>query len=364
MNIMHILVSCNTGGIEKLCVDYSATSCYNNIFCILWGSENELGLKIKENGSEVIELKHKKIEFIKTALSLKKICILKKIDVVVVHHEASISYIIAMFLKDSFPEIRFFIYAHCNAKLMYHEESKKNVWIKKFILKTAIKHSDGIIAISSSVKDSLIKYLDASSEKINIIYNGIDLSSFRNNDYKLHSPIQFIYVGRLVREKGVQNILFLMNVLRERKYDFELSIIGDGPYRSVLESISSNYHLENNIKFLGTRHDVPLLLQNADIFIHLPECEEGFGISIVEAMASGLICICKNTGGIAEIISDNVNGYFITSESAAEFIYIIDKIINNYKNHDFSIQDNAIKTAKHFSIESFSSQLDTTLGGR
>lgn len=55
---------------------------------------------------------------------------------------------------------------------------------------------------------------------------------------------------------------------------------------------------------MGTRYNIPELLNDADIFIHMPEWEEGFGITIIEAMAAGVICVCSNNGAISEIINN------------------------------------------------------------
>ena len=101
-------------------------------------------------------------------------------------------------------------------------------------------------------------------------------------------------------------------MLKEK--DFEFQIIGDGPYKTKLESLVKEQHLENKVVFLGTRYDVSQLLEKADIFVHVPIIEEGFGITIVEAMASGKLCICSNSGAISEIIENDGNGFLVNEK--------------------------------------------------
>ena len=118
----------------------------------------------------------------------------------------------------------------------------------------------------------------------------------------------------------------------------------------------------DKVEFLGNRRDVPKLLAQSDIFVHLPVCEEGFGITIVEAMAAGLICICSNSGAIPEIINDGKNGFLVKKENPKEFSQMIDTVIKNINTDNLKrIRTQAIEDSNIYSIEKFSMQLDSRI---
>lgn len=58
-----------------------------------------------------------------------------------------------------------------------------------------------------------------------------------------------------------------------------------------MQALAARLHLEDKVQFLGSRTDVPQLLQAADLFVHPATCQEGFGITLIEAMASGVPCL-------------------------------------------------------------------------
>jgi len=91
----------------------------------------------------------------------------------------------------------------------------------------------------------------------------------------------------------------------------------------------------------------------------MPVWEEGFDITVVEAMAAGCVCICAAKGGIPEIIEDGVNGYLIKSGTAEELADILQEVIPQYVEGKFvDAQKNAVRRSRDFSIETYSENLD------
>ena len=164
-----------------------------------------------------------------------------------------------------------------------------------------------------------------------------------------------IYVGRLEKVKGVQNIL---KGLEKADKKFHLSIVGDGEYTNELKRLSHKLLLDDNVDFLGRRDDIPELLSKADVFVHLPEWEEGFGIAVVEAMASGLICICGNVGALPEIIEDGVNGYLVEKSNYSLFWEKVNDYLQNSNGSASDMYLNALCKAFCFSIEKYAYYLD------
>ena len=143
------------------------------------------------------------------------------------------------------------------------------------------------------------------------------------------------------------------------KISYRFRIVGDGPYREKIEGLIDELHLKDRVELLGNRRDIPQLLETADIFIHMP-FEEGFGITIIEAMASGLICICADVGAMSEIIDNGVNGFIVDNNenTLAQALLKVNSMTNRQME---MISEAAIHKANTFSIFTFVNILDSTI---
>lgn len=140
------------------------------------------------------------------------------------------------------------------------------------------------------------------SPKYHILQNAIDTEQYKFNaeirkEYReelgLGEKKTFIHVGRFHPAK---NHPFLLKVFAEiHKLDSNavLLLAGDGELRSSIEEQVASLNLQDNVMLLGSRNDVPKLLQAADCFL-FPSVWEGFGMGAVEAQAAGLPCICSD----------------------------------------------------------------------
>ena len=133
--------------------------------------------------------------------------------------------------------------------------------------------------------------------RVHIIPTGININHFslvpRN---LLSSPLRLIAVGRLVEVKGIQDFIEALIIIRD-KIDFIVSIVGEGPYRKVLERVVEGGGIKKNIVFEGNvpPNRVVDYLRGAHIYV-LPSYSEGLPQSLLEAMACGLACIVSDIG--------------------------------------------------------------------
>ena len=271
MKIMHLLAAGGTGGIETLCKNYAMYSAHDNTFVIIWGKDGDTYLEMRKNGADVIQLNASKKRPLQTLRRIDAIRRERKIDTVVVHHGAPLSHLyLVLVKKKAGNHIWTITYAHGNAEVIYRIHDRRWRFLRKRVLKYTLQNTDQIVAISQSVKESLVKYLNASEKKICVVYNGVDTKKFNHADLHPFSyPRRLIYVGRLVREKGVQITLKALAGLPE-KLEWRFQIIGDGPFRKELEHMAAELNLQGKVQFLGIRSDIPRLLEKADIFIHMP----------------------------------------------------------------------------------------------
>ncbi len=358
MKTVHILFTCDIGGIEVLCRDYAKYSKNENLFLIIKG-KGVIAKEIKELGGNVVELEAEKVGTLSAFRAAIKICTEDDVVCIVTHHEAPISNVIMGISKMLKPQIMTISYAHSAAEDMLIKGWGLKAAISNTIMKCSIRFADKVIAISEFVKRSVIKNFGISDHKINVIYNGTDLAlnSININSEQVNRK-NIIYVGRLIQEKGIQNTLKALSELDKSK-EYNFTIVGDGPYKKELEKLTENYQLLGKVKFLGSRRDIKELLANSGIFIHMPDWEEGFGITVVEAMASGVVCVCADKGALPEILDNGHYGYIV--KNIAELTFVLNRILDDTdesKKEYFTKRRLAWERAKDFSVEIFAAKLD------
>lgn len=358
--VLHLLAGGGIGGIETLCRAYAPYSKHNNIFVVVW-EPGVVSDEMKENGACVIELNAKKRKHIKNIMDIKHVINEKKVDCIIVHHASPILHVYMMVLKNVCPNTTTIAYCHGAAQIMYREGDRRGKSYRKFVLKRSLKKADRVVAVSQYVKDSLISCFHIEGEKIMVNYNAIDLNKFtvlRSNVDLGMNPLKLICVGRLIEEKGVQTVIRAV-ALCNNTIDVSLTIVGDGPYRIELERLVSELGIKERVFFVGNQNDVNRYLAEADIFLHTPLLEEGFGITVLEAMASGCICICSKSGALPELVQDGVTGFLVEKEDA-NGIYRV--FCNARENNDWkTLRKMSVHKSEEFAIEGFAERLDNII---
>jgi alpha-1,3-mannosyltransferase len=155
----------------------------------------------------------------------------------------------------------------------------------------------------------------------------------------------FLYVGRLSKNKRVDRLLEVASYLKKRIPDFRLYIVGDGNERPMLEKKCKDLDLTKNVQFVGEKTGKPLLEYyfRSRIFLSASEYE-GFGISVIEAMASGCVAIVNDITAFRNIIADSENGFIIDYSNPKEAAEMVLKICD--KKNLSEISRNAKQTAK------------------
>lgn len=143
------------------------------------------------------------------------------------------------------------------------------------------------------------------------IHNGINTSTFRPSALmnKDDTKLTLISVGQL---DGTRNTLSLLKAVDQLNEDgisnIQVLIVGDGPELEYLHEFVRFNLLDDQIKFLGNRTDIPDLLNASDVFVR-PSLVEGSSCGIVEAMACGLPAIASNTLENRDLIGNDVHGW-------------------------------------------------------
>jgi L-malate glycosyltransferase len=158
-----------------------------------------------------------------------------------------------------------------------------------------------------------------------------------------------IYVGALRTVKGVEYLLTAMKSITERDPSVRLLIVGEGAERQKLEGLVRNLGLERAVQFTGrvANEDIPYYLSASDLFV-LPSLSEGFPITLLEAMASGLPIVATNVGDISTFVENNVNGFLVEPGRASEIAERVLQLLQDRRLNEYMAQNNLTK-AKLFS---------------
>lgn len=359
MKVLHLLLTGHVGGIEVLCKDIAIKSDWDNILCFLWEG-GRIANDAKRHGANVIILEEKKKNIFSTFNKIVKIIKNEKVDVVNIHYASPFLHFYLNLIKFFLPKTKIVLTIHsCYEKSRYlNGNLMKNVVLKN-LYRRALINSDLIITVSKAVKNSILREFVLNENKIEVVYNGVDYKRFNavNELTNKNDKLKIMYIGRLVKIKGVD--ILIKSFCEVNKYinNIELIIIGDGIEKNNLEKIARESSNENII-FTGAISCVEDYLKSCNIFVYPSICEEAFGISIIEAMNYGIPCITFGKGGIPEIITDEINGFICKDISVNSLAEKISKVINMIENDEIDlIYKNAKETALKFSLDTTISNL-------
>ena len=212
-----------------------------------------------------------------------------------------------------------------------------------------------IVCVSDSVRDSLSNYLGRGFklEKINTIYNGIDVDLY--HETKGYNRLSFCpeAVNKFIvcmvagfREEKDQDTLIRAFSLLPRD-EFVLWLVGDGERRRDLNQLVSILDLDSNVYFWGIRSDIAALLHTADAIV-MSSHHEGLSLSSIEGMSVGKPFISSDVAGLREIVGDSgILFPYRDSNALAEIIMELAKDKTKYTK----VSDLCYERAKKYSIK-------------
>jgi len=196
--------------------------------------------------------------------------------------------------------------------------------------------TDKIVAVSKAVKDDVLKYDLVPDEKVEIIYNGVDLSKFLDTngdavkqEFTIAPGVPVIgTVGRLTLQKGQRYLLEAISLLRKKFPDLVLLVVGDGPLKNELKDYAKSLGIQKSAIFTGSRRDVPSLLAAMDLFV-LPSLWEGLSISLIESMAAGKPVITTDIPPIREVVNTDKVGILVPPQDSRTLAEAIEILLKN-----------------------------------
>lgn len=357
MKVIHLVAAGNNGGIQTLLKDYNKYSREDNTFAFMWYGDIT-NQQLKRAGAKTVCFEAKVKGAHKATIALLRYVDEKKPDAIVVHSSPLLRFLGAV-LKMRHEEIDLYMYCHSAVQDQLSQYGLAKRVIYNFINKLCIQKCEKVIAISNYVKKTVHAAYKVPCNKVSVIYNSVDIEKFDNPIHIPGKTVKIVFIGRLVKVKGLQYAIDALSRLPEN-YLWEFHIVGDGNYRDTLQDLVEEKHLDNRIFFWGSRSDVPEILSQMDIFLHPCTWEEGFGIGIIEAMASGKLCICSQSGAIPEIIKNGTDGYLVEKCNAVALEKMLETVMRQRDTWQ-TVQENAKKTAQKYNAVRFAQNLDNLL---
>jgi len=235
-----------------------------------------------------------------------------------------------------------------------------------------LKRANAIIVHSPHYvnESSLLKKFKS---KVRIVPSGVDIKRFRPNlnvqnikkgygeDYKL-----IMFAGRLVQYKGIKYLIKAMPYILKKVPKSKLLIVGKGPLKSNLILQVQRLGLQDNITFIGNLNDqeYPLYMGACDVLV-LPSVsrQEGFGLTLLEAMACSKPVVGSKISAIPYIIDDGMSGLLAEPANPIDIAEKICKIITNESLAKKLGDNGRKKVEKHFEWSVIYCQVDELLRG-
>lgn len=366
MKVVFLIDSLQTGGAEKSILEIAQKlHTIEPIVCVLYADKDDLRLLFEQAEIAIIDLNIPRGQlfwFITGKLKFEKICSELQPDLVHAHlfkseFIARISKLpnktklVGSFVNDSYSRERY-----KSQSFIRNLKLEVIAWIDRL----TIRKSQYITSITNAIAVSNTKKLNYPLHRVHVINRGRTVTAFDQNKlvYNPELPFEFITVGRLLERKGYFELIQAVKLLKSKtNKSFKLTIVGKGADEKSIMKCVSESQLDTEIVFLGTRSDVPLLLQKAHCFV-LPSHYEGQGGALVEAMLSGLPIVCSDIDVFKEQVAADVSAKLFEVKSAEDLAKQLLWMINHYTEAK-QLGNEARKTAlEKFDIEKIAQQTE------
>jgi L-malate glycosyltransferase len=217
-------------------------------------------------------------------------------------------------------------------------------WVDRWVNK--------IVVVSNSIRDMVISTEDVPQEKIEVIYNGVELpvDPAAASLIDLKNDLVIMHVASLSPVKGHVFLLEAFKKTIDQFKNVKLVLIGEDMLKGSLQNQADQMGIKNNVLFLGERKDVGSLLTIADICV-LPSLSEGMSNSILEYMAAAKPVIATNVGGNPELVKNGYNGLLVKKEDVEGLKVALLTLIQDKEKRQIMGQNGLLMVKTKFTME-------------
>lgn len=235
-----------------------------------------------------------------------------------------------------------------------------------FATRSANRFVRKIIANSNQVKELTEKKENTNNGKIEVIYNGIDISVFKNlkRDSSLRKSLNIPdndkVVGIVANFRPMKHhytFIKAANEILKVRNDIKFILIGAGPMKEDTEKLGHSLGISNKLHFMGSVK-ASVFLPIIDVGVN---CSQGEGLSnaVMEYMTAGIPCVVSNAGGNPDLITNNINGYTFELDDYKTLAALILKLIDDEDARKRFIKNAREKIEREMSLETMLSKYET-----
>lgn len=346
VNILHMIFTIEKGGAETYLFNILDNIDKNINFFVICDHEGGNHKKLKEKCKNIDIIKMKSPFDFKAARNIASYCKANNINIIQTHFLRE-NYI-AVLSKIFNPKIKIIWTAHLIA------ENNKKI---KFFNRLFSKFVNKIICVSHAVKKSLERE-GISSEKIKVIYNGVDTDRYKpiencplKEELGLNENILVLTtVSRFNKEKGHSFLIEGIKELKNYMKDFKLLLVGSGEEEKFIKQKVENCGLEEFVLFLGYREDIIDILSITDIYLS-PSKSEAISFSILEALSCEKVVVATEVGGVPEILEKGNIGILIPYGEPKKFAEAIIYLYENNHIYEMKKSNSRKVVLDHFSLD-------------
>ncbi|MCS6104936.1 glycosyltransferase family 1 protein [Clostridium botulinum] len=238
--------------------------------------------------------------------------------------------------------------------------SNKKKFIYKTVEKVLAKKCDKIIAISDQEKRSAIEKNICNEEKIEVIFNGIDIEEYKNNIVDKHDIIKRLnipsdsivigMVGRISKQKAPDIFIKAAAKIKQKIPNAFFVIVGDGDERKEIEKLLLELGLGDSALITGWVKNTYKYIQAFDIAMLLSRWE-GFGLAIAEYMVCGVPVIATNVDAIPNLVTNNENGLLVEKDNIEQVVNSTLKLLKDKTFQNKLIENSKIKVKEKFDVK-------------
>jgi glycosyltransferase involved in cell wall biosynthesis len=240
--------------------------------------------------------------------------------------------------------------------ITYHETWLGN-WIKNKGIITGIpgeiwerfaltKRYEKIISVSKFTKKNLEKF---GKKNVDVVHNGVDLRYFSKIKAKKYKEPTICCINRLTPKKRVGDVIQALSIIRTEIPNIKCKIIGKGDEINSLKNMVKNLRLEDNVDFLGfveKNEDVIKTLKSSHLFCSA-SILEGFGMVLVEAMASNIPYVCSDIEPFKEVTEKGKGGLIFKAKNYSDLAIKLKLLLKNKKLYNQKIKEEKFLVRKY-----------------
>ena len=369
MNILYISNHLNIGGITSYLLSLTTGMRKRGHNVYIASSGGRLLSRFTEEGIVYvpIPIKTKQEASPKIILSMFKLsALIKKKNIGLVHSNSRTTQVLGCLLS------KFFEVSHISTCHGFFK--------KRFFRKVFPCWGEKVIAISESVKEHLIEDFKVDEGNIVVIHNGIDVNKFNppspngfgglsaetlvkadkipnpkskseiKKEFALGEGLVVGIVARLSDVKGHIYLIEAMGNVLEKIPNAQLLIVGEGKMKEGLLRLVKSLGIEKSVFFIPEVDDTKDVLSVMDLFV-MPSLKEGLGLSLMEAMASGLCVIGTDVGGIKSLIRDGYTGLLVRPKDTEQLSRAILELLGDEQKRKYLGQNAQTFISQNFSLE-------------